>query len=254
MIRFERDPSRPSVAHLVLDRPAARNAQTPAMWGELARIGRELDRGIRVIVVRGEGAGFSAGLDRALLTPDGLDGVSLLSVAASDPVEARAFIARAQEAFSWLAESPAISLAAVHGHAIGAGFQLALACDLVVAAESAQFAMRETSLGIVPDLGGTWPLVRAIGYGPALELCATGRMMDGAEAAARGIAVRCVPDPELGGAVDGLVDALLAAPEGSVREVTALLREATRAGRSEQLVAEQDAQLRRFADLLGGRP
>lgn len=247
-IRFLPDPARPGVAHLILNRPEARNAQTPAMWAELARIGADLDPSLRIIIVRGEGAGFSSGLDRALLTPEGLDGESLSSLAMGPQEAAQAFIARAQQAFSWLPSAPVISIAAVHGHAIGAGFQLALACDLVIAAESAQFAMRETSLGIVPDLGGTWPLVRALGYGPALELCATGRSMGGAEAASRGFALRCVPDDGLTAAVESVVDAILAAPEGAVRELTGLLRTATQVDRAAQLDAEQAAQLRRFAE------
>lgn len=252
-IRIERDERRPAVLQVVLDRPEVRNAQTPAMWRELAAAGEQLADDIRVVVVRGEGPGFSAGLDRALLTPEGLDGESLLAVASSGPDAARAFIAEAQHAFAWLPECGAVTIAAVHGHAIGAGFQLALACDIVVAGESAQFAMRETSLGIVPDLGGTWPLVRSIGFGPALEACATGRTIPAQEAVARGLAVRVVPDDALAADVDTLVDAILAAPDGAVRELKRLLREAEGSGRIQQATHEQDAQLRRFADMLGGR-
>lgn len=252
-IRFERDHAHPEVLHIVLNRPEVRNAQTPAMWRALAAAGAELDPSIRIVVVRGDGPGFSAGLDRALFTPEGLDGQSLLSIAMSGPESARVFIAEAQAAFSWLSDCAAVTIAAVHGHAIGAGFQLALACDIVLVAESASFAMRETSLGIVPDLGGTWPLVHAIGRGPALELCATGRFMDAQEAVARGLALRSVPDDGLQEATASLVEALLAPAEGAVRELTGLIRSAERATRTEQRVLEQDAQLRRFEDLRGVR-
>ena len=68
-----------------------------------------------------------------------------------------------------------MTIAAVQGHAIGAGFQLALACDFRVLAEDVQFCMAETGLGLVPDLGGTLPLVRLVGYSRAAEICVTSR-------------------------------------------------------------------------------
>ncbi len=84
-------------------------------------------------------------------------------------------IAFYQKAFSWWRECDAITVAAVQGHAVGAGFQLALGCDLRVVADDVAFAMKETSLGLVPDLAGTWPLVEAVGYARALEICVSGR-------------------------------------------------------------------------------
>jgi enoyl-CoA hydratase/carnithine racemase len=140
-------------------------------------------------------------------------------------------------------------VAAVAGHAVGAGFQLALACDLVVCAEDARFAMRETSLGLVPDLGGTARLVEAVGYPRALEICATGRWVGAREAADLGLAIAVVPAPELTAAVDDLVSALLAAPAGALRETKALLRDAWRHSDEAQLAAERAAQARRLADL-----
>ena len=83
-------------------------------------------------------------------------------------------IAGYQEAFGVFARPGLVSIALVQGHAVGAGFQLALACDLRIAAEDAQFTMAEPSLGLVPDLGGTQSLVELIGYARALEICATG--------------------------------------------------------------------------------
>ena len=81
----------------------------------------------------------------------------------------------------------------MQGHAIGAGFQLALACDLRVVAEDVSFAMRETSLGLVPDLAGTEPLVACVGYARALEICATGRAVRADEAVRLGLAQVAVP-------------------------------------------------------------
>ena len=116
-------------------------------------------------------------------TPDGVPGeMSFLSMEGLDDRELADVIASYQYAFSWLRRPDIITIAAVQGHAIGAGFQLALACDFRVLSEDARFAMLETSLGLVPDLGGTQPLVEAIGYPRALEICVTGRWVDADEA------------------------------------------------------------------------
>jgi enoyl-CoA hydratase len=88
-------------------------------------------------------------------------------------------------------------VAAVHGYALGGGCELALACDIVVAAESARFGLPETGLGIIPGAGGTQRLVRAIGKAKALDVILAGRRLTGAEAEAAGLAARCVPDDEL---------------------------------------------------------
>jgi enoyl-CoA hydratase/carnithine racemase len=175
----------------------------------------------------------------------------VLELATLDTGEAEAVIAEFQAAFTWWRESPAISVAAVQGHAVGAGFQLALACDLVVCADDARFAMRETSLGLVPDLGGTAPLVAAVGYPRALEICATGRWIGAREAVDLGLALATVPPGELRNAVDDLVAALLAAPPGAMRETKALLRIATANTAEQQLAAERAAQVRRIRDLAG---
>jgi enoyl-CoA hydratase/carnithine racemase len=139
---------------------------------------------------------------------------------------------------------PAITIAAVQGHAIGAGFQLALACDLRVVADDVAFAMRETSLGMVPDLAGTSPLVRSIGYSRALEICVTGRFVGAQETVAIGLASVAVPRADLDGTARDLADAILQAPQAAVRELKALLRNAIDASASDQLKAEREAQAR----------
>ncbi len=136
-------------------------------------------------------------------------------------------------------------------HAIGAGFQLALACDLRVAAQDAQFAMRETSLGLVPDLTGTHPLVTAVGYARALEICATGRFVHADEAERIGLANLVVPREDLDAAARDLAAALLAAPRDAVIETKALLRGAAERTYEEQRVAARAAQARRLRDLAG---
>lgn len=147
-----------AVATVTLTNPAKRNAQSPALWRALTEAGRALPGTVRVVVLRGEGMSFSAGLDRQAFTPEGFDGEpSFLDMARGPEAELDATIAEYQEAFTWWRRNDLVSIAAVQGHAIGAGFQLALACDLRIVAEDVQFAMRETSLGLVPDLTGTHP-------------------------------------------------------------------------------------------------
>ncbi|MDT9685498.1 enoyl-CoA hydratase/isomerase family protein [Streptomyces sp. TRM76323] len=240
------------VATVTLANPAKRNAQSPALWRALTEAGRALPGSVRVVVLRAEGVSFSAGLDRQAFTPEGFDGEpSFLDMARGSDEDLDATIAEYQEAFTWWRRNDIVSVAAVQGHAIGAGFQLALACDLRVVAQDVQFAMRETSLGLVPDLAGTQPLVAAVGYARALEICATGRFVHADEAERIGLANLVVPAGELDAAVRDLAAALLAAPRDAVVETKALLRGATGRTYEEQRAAERAAQARRLRDLAG---
>lgn len=241
-----------AIATVTLTNPAKRNAQSPALWRALTEAGRLLPGSVRVVVLRGEGKSFSAGLDRQMLTPQGIEGEpSFLDLARGDDAELDATIAVYQEAFTWWRRSDIVSVAAVQGHAIGAGFQLALACDLRVVADDVQFAMRETSLGLVPDLTGTHPLVSLVGYARALEICATGRFVTAEESVNTGLANLAVPAADLDATVQDLAAALLAAPRDAVIETKALLRGAQDRGYEEQRAAERAAQARRLRDLAG---
>nr|WP_202543082.1 enoyl-CoA hydratase/isomerase family protein [Streptomyces sp. SID8382] len=241
-----------TVATVTLTNPAKRNAQSPALWRALAEAGKRVPGTVRVVVLRAEGKSFSAGLDRQAFTPEGFDGEpSFLDMARGSDSELDATIAGYQEAFTWWRRNDIVSIAAVQGHAVGAGFQLALACDLRVCADDAQFAMRETSLGLVPDLTGTHPLVGLVGYARALEICATGRFVHAEEAERTGLANLVVPAAELDGAVQDLAAALLAAPRDAVIETKALLRGAVGRTYEEQRAAERAAQARRLRDLAG---
>jgi enoyl-CoA hydratase/carnithine racemase len=241
-----------AVATVTLCNPAKRNAQSPALWRALVEAGRLLPGDVRVVVLRAEGVSFSAGLDRQAFTPEGFDGEpSFLDMARGPQDELDAIIASYQDAFSWWRRNDIITVAAVQGHAIGAGFQLALACDLRVCAEDVQFAMRETSLGLVPDLTGTKPLTELVGYARALEICATGRFVHAAEAERTGLANLVVPVAELDSAVQDLAAALLAPPRDAVVETKALLRGAADRTEQEQYAAERAAQGRRLRDLAG---
>ncbi|MFD4908686.1 enoyl-CoA hydratase/isomerase family protein [Kitasatospora purpeofusca] len=240
------------LAVVTLCQPARRNAQSPAMWRALAAVGRQLPGNVRVVLLRAEGVSFSAGLDRAMFSPEGIPGEpSFLQLAGAEDKELDATIAGYQEAFTWWRRPDLVTLAAVQGHAVGAGFQLALGCDLRVVAEDVQFSMKETSLGLVPDLGGTKPLTDLVGYGRALEICATGRWVGADEATAIGLANLAVPAAELDAAARDLAAALLAAPRNAVIETKALLQGAAARSYDEQRSAERAAQARRLRDLAG---
>jgi enoyl-CoA hydratase/carnithine racemase len=232
-----------AVATVTLDSPERGNAQTPQMWAALADIGRALPGDVRVVVLRASGPAFSVGLDLAALAPGEL---------AALPVErALDVLSSYQSAFTWWRRPALVSVAGVQGAALGAGWQLALACDLRVLAADAQLAMAETSLGLVPDLGGTRRLVELVGYPRALEICATGRRVGADEAAALGLAEAVVAPPDVDATVADLVAALLAAPRDAVVETKALLAGALRRTAEEQLAAEREAQLRLLRHLAG---
>ncbi|MFF4650120.1 enoyl-CoA hydratase/isomerase family protein [Streptomyces sp. NPDC001380] len=241
-----------ALATVTLCHPQRRNAQTPAMWRALAAVGRSLPGTVRVAVLRAEGVSFSAGLDRAMFTPEGIPGEpNLLALAHADDADLDATIAGYQEAFTWWRRPDLVTVAAVQGHAVGAGFQLALACDLRVVADDVQFAMKETSLGLVPDLAGTKPLTDLVGYARALEICATGRWVGADEAVRTGLANLAVPAADLDAAARDLAAALLAAPRDAVIETKALLRGAAGRDHDAQRAAERAAQARRMRDLAG---
>ena len=238
-----------SVATVTLDRPDVRNAQTPAMWLALGEIGRTLPDAIRVVIVTGEGETFSAGLDRAMLDPATSGQESVVGLLALSDEDASARIEEFQRGFTWLRDPRFVSIAKVRGHAIGAGFQLALACDLRVVADDAKFSMKESALGLVPDLTGTKPLVEHVGYARALEICATARVVPADEAVAIGLATSAVPAVELDAAVDVLAAALIAPMPGVVPETKALLQGAADRDLDEQRRLEREAQVRRFRAL-----
>jgi enoyl-CoA hydratase/carnithine racemase len=238
------------VATVTLCRPEVLNAQTPKMWAALAEIGEDLPTDVRVAIIRGDGPSFSSGLDLAMFRPDGIPGdLSFAQMLSHSDGEVDDMIATFQEAFTWWRRPSLISVAVVQGHAIGAGFQLALSCDLRILADDALLCMRETSLGLVPDLGGTQPLVEQIGYARALEICVTGRMIDAVEARELGLATIVVPRAELDQTTADLVEALTTAPHGAVTATKALLRSATKRGYDDQLAAERAAQVKRLRAL-----
>jgi enoyl-CoA hydratase/carnithine racemase len=234
------------VLTVLLDRADQLNAQVPATWTTLAEVGAALPADVRVVVVRGAGRAFSAGLDRSLFAADPATPGGLGELAGLGPEGAQERIRGYQAGFRWLRQPGIVSVAVVQGHAIGAGAQLALACDLRVCAEEATFALPEATLGLVPDLTGTSTLVQAVGYSRALEMCLTGRRVGAAEAYAAGLANVVVPAGQLDAAVDQLVTAVLGPDVDASRETAALVRRAAAVDDEGQDAAERAAQVRRL--------
>lgn len=249
-LRFEIGAPAPGAATITLDRSQRRNAMTPRMWHGLAAIGRLLPPEVRVVVVQGAGPSFSAGIDLRLFTPEGVPGEDALHSPADPGFDE--WIAGCQAGYRWLRDPGIVSVAAVRGHAIGAGFQLALSCDLRVLADDAQLCMKEPALGLVPDLTGTKPLVDIVGLPRALELCLTSRTVGAAEAAALRLAELVVPGAELDGAVGDLVAALLAVEPAVARATKELLQQAPGRTLDEQAAAERRTQVALQRARLGG--
>ncbi|MBB2915254.1 enoyl-CoA hydratase/carnithine racemase [Streptosporangium becharense] len=246
-LRYEVDGE---IATITLDRPEKRNAQTFATWSALAHIGDNLPQQVRVVVVRGEGPSFSAGIDLRMFTPEGVPGQG--SFASSATLDGSAFekrVAQAQRGFLWLRRPDIVSVAAVQGHAIGAGFQLALACDLRILADDAQLCMKEPALGLVPDLTGTKPLVDLVGLSRAIEICLTARTVKAEEAARIGLAELVVARAELPGAVRDLTGALLATNRDAAVATKRLLQGASGRSLEEQCAAEAREQAARVKAL-----
>lgn len=217
-LRIERDGP---VARLVLARPERHNAQTPQLWAELRAAGAALvaDESVRAAVVAADGPSFSSGLDLTERDPGGF----LHRIAHADDTTALAAIAEAQAAFTWIGAAPFPVVAAVRGYAIGAGIQLALACDVRILAVDAVLAVAEVGLGAVPDLGATTVLPRLVGLERALDLVLTARRFDGAEAVAMGLALRTAADVDA--EAMAYAHAIASAPRAALAPTKAATRE-----------------------------
>jgi enoyl-CoA hydratase/carnithine racemase len=189
------------VRHVVLNRPEKRNA----MNGELVQgLGVALkaaanDPDVRCVVIRGEGPMFSSGMDFSDLV-----GLS------QSPENLRAFRHEILETWNLCEEMAKPTVGSVHGGCIGGALELALACDLRVAAQDALLGLPETRVGLIPDVGGSSRLPAVVGLGRAKELIMTSRLIDGREAERIGLVNRVAPAEELEATTQALVDELLA--------------------------------------------
>lgn len=238
-IRYERDGD---IGTLTLARPEKRNAQNPMMWEELRQLGAELlaDESLRCLVVTGEGSTFSAGIDLV----EGIAG--MLAETAQQPLDEESLDAGLSAAgtFSWIPELGCASIAAVRGHAYGAGLQLALACDFRIFAEGTKVGLLEMRFGLLPDMGATVRLPRIIGESRARELILLGELIDASEALRIGLANRLVADSHLDATATELAQRLAARPPVAVRGARRALDAAWYRGPRESLRLALEEQLR----------
>jgi enoyl-CoA hydratase/carnithine racemase len=221
-----------AVATIELARPDKRNAVNAQMFAELGEATERAatDPGIRAVLVKGQGPSFCAGIDVTLLG----------QLAGTRGARFRSFVRTAQRPFLTLAQMDKPTVAAVQGHAVGAGFQLALACDLRLAAEDARFAVLEVRFGLVPDLGGIHRLARLVGPARTKDLVWTGRTLEVNEAERLGLLNRVVPADTLAKEAEAYVRELVAAPPIPVSLTKSLIG---RAGETSlETALERDAQ------------
>jgi enoyl-CoA hydratase len=184
---------RGQVGIIRLNRPKALNALNAALMAELgtalARL--EADADIGCLVLTGSEQAFAAGADIKEM---------------ADKTSIEAFLEDFAAGWDGVARTRKPTIAAVAGYALGGGCELAMMCDFIIAADNAKFGQPEIKLGVIPGIGGTQRLTRAVGKAKAMDLCLTGRMMDAAEAERAGLVARVVPLGEL-------MDTALAAAE-----------------------------------------
>lgn len=228
-IRVER--SETGVVTATLDRPHRKNAIAPAMWEELRDLFHAVSQSEsdRVLVITGAGGAFCAGADLAEVP----EGPGSHPLRAMGPVNAAALA---------LHEVTKPTLAKVNGDAVGAGMNLALGCDLVVAGESARFSQIFARRALSVDFGGSWLLPRLVGMHRAKELALFGDLVTAREAERMGIVNRVVPDDRLDAFVADWAERLSAGPPLALQLTKKLLSNAFSVGLSEALDAEAAAQ------------
>ncbi len=167
-----------------LNRPKALNALNTAVMKEMisALAGFDEDARVSAIVITGSEKAFAAGADVKEMQP-----LSYAEAYAADFFAAWEALTRVRKPI----------IAAVSGYALGGGCELAMMCDFIIASESAKFGQPEITLGVMPGMGGSQRLTRAVGKAKAMDMCLTGRMMDAAEAESSGLVSRVVGDNEL---------------------------------------------------------
>ena len=222
------------IARLTFNRPERLNSFNTAMHAEVRAALAQLPGGAaRVLVISGAGRGFCAGqdlTDRAV-APGG-----------AAPDLAESIEQNYKPLVLSLRALPLPVIAAVNGVAAGAGANIALACDFVVAARSASFVQAFAKLGLVPDSGGTWFLPRLVGTARALGLALLAEKLPAEQAAAWGLIWRCVADEELATVVEGLAQQFAAAPTRGLARTKQAIYEGLTRTLAAQLDVERDYQ------------
>ena len=223
------------IARLTLNRPERLNSFNTDMHAEVrdALAALQRDDSVRVLVITGAGRGFCAGQDLSdrVVAPGG-----------APPDLGSSIESGYKPLILALRRLPLPVIAAVNGVAAGAGANIALACDLVVAARSATFIQSFARIGLVPDSGGTWILPRLAGHARALGLALLGDKLPAEQAAQWGLIWRCVDDNQLGTEVDALARQLAAAPTRGLARTKQAMLEGWSRTLEEQLEIERDYQ------------
>lgn len=222
------------VARLTLNRPDRLNSFIVQMHDEVSRALESISKSdARVLVLTGAGRGFCAGQDLAdrAVAPTG-KGVDL-----GESLERRynPLVRR-------LASLEMPVICAVNGVAAGAGANIALACDIVIAARSAKFIQSFANIGLIPDSGGTWTLPRLAGQARAMGLALTGEPLSAERAEAWGVIWKCVDDEKLSEETNALAAKFAAAPTKGLATTKQLIRESSARDFNAQLDVERDAQ------------
>lgn len=225
------------VCVLTLNRPDRLNALTVEVANDFkAVVDGALERGARAIVLTGAGRAFCAGGDlremQELASKEGR-----LEAFFDEPLRIL------NEAILLIRKTPVPFIAAVNGFASGGGCNLALACDLVLAAESAKFNQAFVKIGLVPDCGGTFILPRLVGWKRAAELMFTGDLITAQQAADMGMINSVVADSELMGHVTALAERLAQAPTTAIAQIKRLLDASALNDYGGQLDLEREAQI-----------
>jgi 2-(1,2-epoxy-1,2-dihydrophenyl)acetyl-CoA isomerase len=230
------------IARLTLNRPDKLNSFNVQMHGEVRQaLSETASSGARVLVLTGAGRGFCAGQDlsdRSVAPGSGRVGPASLT----GPDLGESLEHRYNPLVLALRDLPMPVIAAVNGVAAGAGANIALACDIVIAARSASFVQAFSKLGLIPDSGGTWILPRLVGNARAMGLAMLGNKLPAAQAADWGMIWQCVEDEELAAAVEALAQQFAVAATRGLAATKEAIRSSWQHSFAEQLDVERDMQ------------
>lgn len=211
-----------AVARVLIDRPEARNALSPAVVaGIVAAVDAAAGAGCSVLVIRGAGGTLSAGAD-----------LKHLRAIAHDPAAVRGYIASIGGMTGLIADAPFVTVAVASEYALAGGLEILLACDLAVVSEQAQLGDRHLQYGLLPGAGGSVRLARAAPAAVARRLLYTGEMIDGASAARAGLVSHAVPAGQLDAEVEALVARLAGHSRSALRKMRSCTGWPRRAGRT----------------------
>ena len=221
------------IATITLNRPQALNALDLVMRRELASVLDEVeaDEAARVMILTGAGGNFCAGGD-----------VKTMRARRHTAAEGRARVESLNRMVLRLVDFPKPTIAMVDGYAVGAGANLALCCDLIIASDRAKFGELFCKIGLAVDGGGTWFLPRVVGLARAKELVFTGDVIDAAEAVRLGLINRVVPAAELEETTRALAEKIAAGPPLALRLDKQMLNRAASTDLSSALEAEASSQ------------